>query len=631
MPTSTLPDQQVIPRNQFGLNEPIEKPTEPSLSPFEQYLKEQRDIVMDFQTARIHLNRLVDDWKNEITLTEERRLKRDVEIDVESLRQEGRLDEDETLLPKRIIDTNIQREQPPYINYLKNSRRLAIFNCISNPDQKVERLELEFTRGLTYPSWETPHFKCLDGAQTHGWDAVEVVYDESLSLHVGLEHVGHDKLFFPMTNPDIQNAGRIVRAYDVTSTQLKRFVVKNGFSADQVGIILQAKEDTKNKSETTRIYKKYCKYEGKVYVAWFALDQGVSDWLKAPAPLYLGIKDANGKDAPVTDYPIYLLYYRETEKPKITDHKGRVFLDEYEQEAMTSLQSSYVNGMYRATQIYASQEEDGTGSSLKEISDVVMHGNRVLNKKVNFFHVDYPDPSVIKALSFFNTENSEETGQVNFAAVNRQDSRKTAKEITSSEQQQALLNSVQLTLFSTYIRGIYNLVWLIVQSQALQGKIKFLQIKVPKYAMSPIGGVITDPTTGQPVIEGEQWVNDQEAIVQVYDVRAAGDVDVIQRAEKLQQMQQDWPVVSQTVLKDVFLAEMLRLRYPDTGDRWVNILTSQGTVLDQAKGLVRGFSTIIETILKTVPGVNEQLDPASMQAIQQLLASSAQLNEPPKQ
>src|SRR6478609_4087134 len=116
------------------------------------------DELLDFTTARIHLQRLVNDWKQEREITMLNRAKRDVNIDAESLRQQGKLDDDETLIPVRVIDTNIQREQPAYINYLKNSRRLCTFNSLTNPEQDTQKLEIEFTRGMTYIGWETPHY-----------------------------------------------------------------------------------------------------------------------------------------------------------------------------------------------------------------------------------------------------------------------------------------------------------------------------------------------------------------------------------------------------------------------------------------------------------------------------------------
>src|SRR5262245_30038339 len=81
--------------------------------------------LFDYSTAVIHLRRIVSSWDQECARTEERRMERDVDVNVEALRQRGELDEDETLIPVRVIDTNIQRELPAYINYLKNSRRIC--------------------------------------------------------------------------------------------------------------------------------------------------------------------------------------------------------------------------------------------------------------------------------------------------------------------------------------------------------------------------------------------------------------------------------------------------------------------------------------------------------------------------
>ena len=102
-------------------------------TPPEQQENEQNKMLQ-FSSAEIHLRRIVQDWQEEITDAEQRRKTRKLEIDVEALRQKGEVDEDETLIPIRMIDNNIIQEQPPYINYLKNSRRLGIFDCLEDPD-----------------------------------------------------------------------------------------------------------------------------------------------------------------------------------------------------------------------------------------------------------------------------------------------------------------------------------------------------------------------------------------------------------------------------------------------------------------------------------------------------------------
>ena len=131
------------------------------------------DDQFTFSTVRHHLEAMHNEWNYYRDKAQENRKTRDVEVSVEVLRREGTLDEDETLVPVRIIDTNITRELPPYINYIKNSRRLCIFTCISNPDQATDKLEIEFTRGMTYPNWEKALYKKLDGSATHGWDSTK--------------------------------------------------------------------------------------------------------------------------------------------------------------------------------------------------------------------------------------------------------------------------------------------------------------------------------------------------------------------------------------------------------------------------------------------------------------------------
>lgn len=597
---------------------------------------DEQQKFFDFSLSKSHLKRLIDDWSQEIEDTDVRRKERKVEVDVEALRQKGEIGEDETLVPVRVIDNNITREQPPYINYLKNSRRVAIFGCVSDPDQSTDLLEQDFTRVATYTSWETSFYKEIDGSQAHGTDGVEVVYDTKNPGAFSIEQIGHDKLIFPRSAIDIQECPRVIRIYDVSILQLQSWVAKYGFSEKQVELIRSSKRDNKKEQETTRIYKlffKVLKPETKafcVYVAWFALSDGCTDWLKEPVEHYVGIDeqttDITGQSSwvpkKIDQYPIFILPYKLSEEQRIIDARGRGFLDGYKQEAHTALWSAFVNGMSRASNIYGSPgTEDGTGGSLRELEDVKLLPNRFMSKPVEFWSPPYPDPMVLKTLQYMDVSNSQETGQVDFAAMNREDSRKTAKEIGSAEKQQVMLNSVQLTLFSTHIRQVYSFCWLIVQSQALQNKIPFLRIKQQIPRMNPVVGTpMIDPQTQQPVMD-IQWVNDVATIGKIYDVRAAGDVDVIQRGEMEQKMQQDFPLVMQTALKDAFLLDYVKLRYPDKGDRYSQILASQGGQMQQLTGLVGQLVTILEGALKDNP---HMLDTLPMEARRDLVTTIKQ-------
>jgi len=591
----------------------------------------EQNKMMEFNQARIHLDRLIRDWATECEDTDVRRKTRDVEIDVEGLRQKGDLDEDETIIPVRVIDVNISRELPPYVNYLKNSRRLMTFRSLSNPNEDPQLIEQEYTRGMTYSGWENNYYKALDGACAHGWSSVEVVFDATKPLNVGIEYVAHDELFWPRTVKNIQDSPRLIRAYDVTIIKLKEWVRDFGFSGPQVQLITQPLKDTQKENETRRIYKLMFKKEGVVWVGWFSLDNGVNDWLKKPEKLFVGIYESQQvpvqmqtgidmfgqpimgtqmttqwKEADVKQYPFFKLPYRESEKPKAVDNKGRVFLDENKQEAQTAILSGYVNGITRASNIYASPSvEDGSGSALKELENLKLCGGRILSKPMTFWAPPYPDAQILRALQYFDVANSEETNQVSFASMNREDSRKTATEIGAAQQTQQTLNSVQLTLFSTFIREVNSFAWLIVQSQALQGFISFL--------LTPQG---SNPD-GSPI-----FVNNQKLIEQKWELRSAGDVDVIQRQEKIQQMMQDWPIIANTPLAMRFLCDLLKLKYPDVGDQYTNILMAGNPVV-----IVQALATVLAGVIQQHPEILQTMPPEQAQQLTQMLTVAQQMTQ----
>ena len=408
-----------------------------------------------------------------------------------------------------VIYYQMKREQPPYIAYLKQSRRIATFTSVDNPKENTGELEEAFTRGMTFEEWENTHFRTLDGAQTHGWDAVEIVFDVSKPLQVGIEHIGHDNLIFPTSSVDIQSNLYVIRRHPVTKSVLLSFVSKYGFDKIQVDRLIDSfPKEVGDNDDPIYIYKSFCKHDDTVYVSWFHPDK-CDDWLKAPIPLYLGrakqvirtemqdqMVETVGPDGtrvivtnkvpvqvPVWEdlkerqYPIVFLFYNETEQEKIFDHKGRVFLDNPKQEAQTAIASGFVNGLIRATNVYGSIEQDNSGSTAAPRQlETRLESGCIYDKPIKFWGTDYPDSIILNALQHFNVQNSEETGQLNFAVNNRKDSRKTAAEIHSAENQSSLLSSVSLTMFSSYIRKLYGFVWLIVQSRALQGKLRFLPI-----------------------------------------------------------------------------------------------------------------------------------------------------------
>ncbi len=582
-------------------------------------------------------------WVNQVTQARVNRSLRSIDIDTRSMRAQGVLKEGETLLPVRIADRNIRREQPQYISFLTQSRRSLLFRSAQGEWDKginnEERLEAAFTQGMRCQKWEVAPFKATDGAQTHGWDSVEVVFDDTKPLKVGIEHIGNDKLMFPPEAIDLQFCEYICRGYDLTTMQLQMFVTQFGFDAVQVEqLISPDKQSGKSGLKHYRVWKVMFREDGIIKVAW-RCDAGTNsascnDWLKKPENLYLGrqhkeitviaappemVHDQFGAmtmvqpppietevmvDDVETEFPVYVLQYHETENQRIFETKGRVFLDKYDQEAQTAIASGFVNGLMRATNVYASVRNDGSpGSSAppKQLNVKMEHG-AIYDKPVDFFHSDYPNPVLLSALQYFDVRNSDENGQTNFAVNNRQDSRKTATEIQAANQQAGLLSAVQVTLYSSWVCSFYSRAWEIVQSLALADKIKFLPLVQP------------DGTT----------INDKVVIDKPYYTKAAGDVDVIQRAETLGKMQQFWPLLQGTAAAPMVLRTMLVTAFPDGGIQWSQAIQDD----NNTKQLLATVSQMLEQLIAARPEELAQLPPEQQQQLASLQQQVQQVINP---
>lgn len=607
-----------MPNPNSTINEIIESPPSNVPTPEDPYAEIDKDMLdfKEFIRIKSRLERLITEFAPVQSRAATNRMDRFKDINIKALRDKQELKADQYLLPVRVIESNIRREQPAYINYLKQSRRLLIFKDIMEPLRVTTRLEDEFSRGMTYSGWEIPQFKCIDGSETHGWDAVEVVFDEKKPLHVGLEHIGNDRLIFPVDAINIQDCEIILKMVTVTSKQLKKLVKEFGFRQAEVLKLLD--KQTENKKEATiTIYKKFCKYDNTVYVSWFSLQ--CDDWLKAPDKLYLGRNQLETTiiQIPSTDpvtgqpvmmpqtqqnwvpvnesmYPIFILPYNETEMTKIVSHKGRVFLDKPKQEAKTANLSQFLNGCQRGSMLFPSLKQ-GYEKTAKEAQSVKFGDSIIPPFPVDYYSPPYPDAVMLSLQQYLDSYDSQEVGQINFAAMNRKDSRKTATEISAAKEESAQLNSVQLTLFSTFVREVYTFAWEIVKSRAAQNKIVFL----------------VDVNTGE---------NDVETVNRLYDIRAAGDVDVVKRSELIQQYKEFWPIIANTPLANIFLGRLIRLVFPDEGDMYAEILAQ-----DDPRVLLTQMAQVLRNSIDTEEMA--ALDPQAQQNLMMLLQKADMITQ----
>lgn len=538
---------------------------------------------LPFSSYRNKLDSLRKDWEKESKETERRRRIRAIDVDIEALRSQKKLKPDETLIAVRVIDENIKKEQPLFVNYLTQSDRLAVFDCVTNPSLAVRPLEVAFTKRMSYSGMMKQLFKWIDGAEAHGWDVVEVTYDTSKPLNCGIEHIGHENLLFSWQAQDVQADEVLMRRFKVTESQLRRWIFKYGFNSEQVENLVRKGENDTKIPEPFEIFKVFIRGQDDIVkVGWASLETKCSDWLKAPAPLDLGRvrKETRTQLAPVniqgvtlmqpqqievevpeseTMFPIFTYIYSENEQKCITDQKGRVFYDRPWQDAQTALRSLVINGSIRASNVYGSPKNRGeTGGKITRLDLTLEHGC-FYSEPMEFWRTEYPDPAILRAADSLDTRKAAETGQTASAVINREDSRKTATELQTAQNEQGKLSLTPLMLFSAAMREVLSFCWYIVQSQARQNKIKLLWV--------PIG---QDPM-GMPIMG-----NDPRYIEQEYDIKPAGDPDVVRRQERLQREANMVPLMQGTPAWVEFIKDVIRDALPENAEKYI-------TIIDQAE------------------------------------------------
>lgn len=420
-------------------------------------------------------------------------------------------------------------------------------------------------------------FADIDGMQQDGYGIMEVVYDESQPGHCAHEFVQFGDFAYVADTRNIQEAEMVQRSYYFSKTKLKALAddPKYKFNKVQVDKILESKPasqqadsslDSKDKS-LFRVDKVMFRVKGVVHVAW-TCQTICDDWVKNPVPLFIGRREPDKslaamlkaavtgipptKEAYETEYPYILFPYLISENDTISQLKGRVYLDQDCQEAASSLMSSFCTGHRRAAGLYFSNDSDDPNQDLVLQKNVYFKQGALINKKIKQFQVTAPDAGVMQAIQAVVSSNQNETSQVNFAAMNRQDSRKTATEVTAATQTAQALSTVQVVLFSNSLRQMYTLMYSIIRSRVLAGLIQVTPVVRPYYN-------------------------------KLYYLKPAGDVDVIERQQLITLMAQAWPIMSQTAAAPLFLMDLISRTFPEQAAKY-NIAIQQQVQSAQSNG-----------------------------------------------
>jgi hypothetical protein len=516
----------------------------------------------------------------EATTVTNRRL-RSNKADVEQMRSAGLLQENQTFIGVRLINQNINQALPPLLSYLKQSPRMATFVPGDN-----SYLDQEFTRVLQYPGWEIPYIEVLDGAELNGIGYMMVKADNTKLGGVSMETIPFNEIVYDRRLKSLQDSPAILIKHVITAVSFYHWDSFENFdkSSDAYKAIAKRllSEEVNVIGDDLVIYETFVKVNGFVYRGWYYKDS--RQWLKQPLPFSNGIEEsvpeinidpmAMTSEPTYVNKPVHLTYYpiavkrsEIKENRKHDEAEGRAVEDYHKQEAATTLMTAAVNGCTQAANTMWSPD----GANLDGVAPAQLQykikNNAIWKTPMKAFTSPWPDPMIFKGIEAITQQNAMENNQVAWAVNNRKDSRKTATEIEAAQQQQGMLTGTAALVFSIFLRDVLTMTWPIVQSDAKKGSIKFL-------------------------IEVSDPAEKEEILSKQYEVKPAGDIDFVEKQQRITNIQQDLPMFQGTPIGQEMMKEYVRLRYPEKYDQWSKIL-SQGNDSQLIQGLGQALQAVV--------------------------------------
>jgi hypothetical protein len=547
----------------------------------------------------------------EATTVTNRRL-RSNKADVEQMRSAGLLQENQTFIGVRLINQNINQALPPLLSYLKQSPRMATFVPGDN-----SYLDQEFTRVLQYPGWEIPYIEVLDGAELNGIGYMMVKADNTKLGGVSMETIPFNEIVYDRRLKSLQDSPAVLIKHVITAVSFYHWDSFENFdkSSDAYNAITKRllSEEVNVIGDDLVIYETFVKVNGFVYRGWYYKDS--KQWLKQPLPFSNGIEEsvpevnidpmAMTTEPTYVNKPVHLTYYpiavkraEIKENRKHDEAEGRAVEDYHKQEAATTLMTAAVNGCTQAANTMWSPDGANLDGMAPAQLQYKIKNNAIWKTPMRAFTAPWPDPMIFKGIEAITQQNAMENNQVAWAVNNRKDSRKTATEIEAAQQQQGMLTGTSALVFSIFLRDVLTMTWPIVQSEAKKGSIKFL-IEV------------SDPAEKEAILSKQ------------YEVKPAGDIDFVEKQQRITNIQQDMPMFQGTPIGQEMMKEYVRLRYPEKYDQWSKIL-SQGNDTQLIQGLGQALQAVVTDEatgqLKPEFAAEAQSFQQLQQAVQQRLA-----------
>lgn len=513
---------------------------------------------MDEGKLVIRCSALVDNWKlREAKILNENRDACELDITCVEARDRGIVAGNETFIGRRVIKGNIQRELPTFIQYLSGSYRHVSAVSVDGtvPAEVLATLEKEFTTSFRIGNWLEQHLQVVSSSCLHGRGVFLVLARPTAPLNTVPVYVPPEDFIFPLGARDIQKSPMLGIRYNITVDQFEEWRATFKWEPDVAQAILDTVPEAERVNQMYEVFMMFQKVQGVVQALWFSSAQ--NKLLKKPVQFDGGLRDELGRPEPLDVYPVFPLYYDITENPNLIERKGRAHADMHDQEALTMIWSANVNGCLRASEVYVSLKTAGVTEN-PEITQTtfVMDPGKILKQPIDFNHADWPDGAMLQFANALKTENASAAGQIDFAAQARKDSRKTAKELTLAQEQTSANNSVSLTMFAAGYKSLTQFMWRVLQHNMATGFNTTFMAAAPAMRDALKTAKIT--------------------------LAPAGDIDYIEREEKLKLYTQYYQMFAGTAVGEFFQKQILELAFPLDFPKMVGLLTDNSKQMGAA-------------------------------------------------
>jgi len=541
---------------------------------------------MDEGKLVVRCGALINNWTNrESRILNENRDACELDITCVEARERGIVAGNETYIGRRVIKGNIQRELPIFIQYLSGSYRHVSAVSVNGtvPAPVLAALEAEFTTSFRIGNWLEQHLQVVSSTCLHGRGVFLSLARPMSPLGTVPVYVPPEDFIFPLGARDMQKCPMVAIRYTITVDQFEEWRVTYKWEHDIAEAILNTVPEAERVNQMYEVFMVFQKVAGAVQVLWFSSVQ--NKLLKKPVQFDGGLRDELGNPLPLDVYPVFPLYYDITENPNLIERKGRAHADMHDQEALTMIWSASVNGCLRASEVYVSLKAAGITEN-QEITQTtfVMDPGKVLKQPIDFNHAPWPDSSMLQFANALKTENASAAGQIDFAAQARKDSRKTAKELTLAQEQTSANNSVPLTMFAAGYKALTQFMWRVLQTNMASG------FNTTFMAANP---------------EAREVLKTAKITL-----APAGDIDYIEREEKLKLYTQYYQMFQGTAVGEFFQKQILELAFPTDFPKMAGLLQDNSKQMGAA----------LLQLVQSVPMTN--VPPEAQSKFQEIIAEA---------